>query len=40
MKLNVLEDSTRILGKINPDILVDTFGKLQTDEVIVTQYVK
>jgi len=37
MKSEVLEDTTRKLGKLNTDILFEAFGVLQTDEVIVTE---
>lgn len=37
MKSEVLEDTTRKLGNLNTDIFVETFGELQTDEVIVTE---
>ena len=31
-----VEDKTRLLGKIDINSLIQTFGKIQTDEVIVT----
>ena len=31
-----MEDRTRLLGKINIKPLVETFGEIQTDEIIVT----
>ena len=36
MKLNEVEDRARLLGKIKLAPLVQTFGKIQTDEIILT----
>ena len=36
MKLNEVEDRARLLGKIKLEPLVQTFGEIRTDEIILT----